>query len=113
MPAAQKAPCVIDSGELLIMARYIEPVCKLCRREGEKLFLKGTRCLSQKCPFDRPNDKMRDYPPGEHGKSGMVKRSRVLGYRRQLRAKQKTRHVYGILERQFRRYFKTALKPVV
>jgi small subunit ribosomal protein S4 len=92
------------------MARYIEPVCKLCRREGEKLFLKGTRCLSQKCPFDRPNDKMRDYPPGEHGKSGMVRRSRVSDYSRQLRAKQKTRHVYGVLERQFRRYFSSALK---
>jgi small subunit ribosomal protein S4 len=92
------------------MARYIEPVCKICRREGEKLFLKGQRCLSSKCPFDRPNDKMRDYPPGEHGKSGLMRRSRVSDYSRQLRAKQKTRHVYGILERQFRRYFETALK---
>ena len=92
------------------MARYTEAVCKICRREGEKLFLKGQRCLSPKCPFDRPNDKMRDYPPGEHGKSAMVRRSRVSDYSRQLRAKQKTRHVYGILERQFRRYFQRALK---
>lgn len=92
------------------MARYTEAVCKICRREGEKLFLKGQRCLSSKCPFDRPNDKMRDYPPGEHGKSGMVRRSRVSDYSRQLRAKQKTRHVYGILERQFKRYFERALK---
>lgn len=92
------------------MARYTEAVCKICRREGEKLFLKGQRCLSPKCPFDRPNDKMRDYPPGEHGKSGLMRRSRVSDYSRQLRAKQKTRHVYGILERQFRRYFQRALK---
>lgn len=92
------------------MARYTGPVCKICRREGEKLFLKGQRCFTSKCPFDRPNDKMRDYPPGEHGKSGMVRRSRVSDYSRQLRAKQKTRHVYMILERQFRRYFERALK---
>lgn len=91
------------------MARYLEPVCKLCRREGEKLFLKGQRCLSSKCPFDRPNDKKRDYPPGEHGKSGMARRTRMSDYSRQLRAKQKARHIYGILERQFRRYYGEAL----
>ena len=92
------------------MARYTGPVCKICRREGEKLFLKGQRCLSPKCPFDRPNDKMRDYPPGEHGKANLVRRSRVSDYSRQLRAKQKTRHVYGIMERQFRRYFEKAIR---
>jgi small subunit ribosomal protein S4 len=92
------------------MARYIGPVCKLCRREGEKLFLKGQRCLSPKCPFDRPSDNLRDYAPGQHGKSDLARRSRMSDYSRQLRAKQKTRRVYGILERQFHRYFKVAIK---
>jgi small subunit ribosomal protein S4 len=92
------------------MARYIEPVCKLCRREGEKLFLKGQRCFSSKCPFDRPTDKLRDYAPGQHGKSDMSHRTRMSDYSRQLRAKQKARRIYGILERQFKRYFEVALK---
>jgi small subunit ribosomal protein S4 len=84
------------------MARYIGPVCKLCRREGEKLFLKGQRCYSAKCAFDR-----RAYIPGEHGKS-QAHAERVSDYGRQLRAKQKARRVYGILERQFRRNFAIA-----
>jgi len=88
------------------MARYLEPVCKLCRREGEKLFLKGQRCLSPKCPFERK----REYAPGQHGKSEMMRRTRMSDYSRQLRAKQKARRIYGILERQFRRYFKLALQ---
>jgi small subunit ribosomal protein S4 len=84
------------------MARYTGPVCKLCRREGEKLFLKGERCFSLKCAVER-----RAYPPGEHGRfSG--RRSRESDYSLQLRAKQKAKRIYGVLERQFRRYFRDA-----
>jgi small subunit ribosomal protein S4 len=83
------------------MARYTGPVCKLCRREGEKLFLKGERCLSSKCPFE----KERGYPPGEHGRMAQFRRRRSSDYSRQLREKQKARRIYGVLERQFRRYF--------
>jgi small subunit ribosomal protein S4 len=86
------------------MARYTGPVCKLCRREGEKLFLKGTRCTSPKCPFERG----RDYPPGEHGRTARYRRRRSSDYSRQLRQKQKARRIYGVLERQFRRYFREA-----
>jgi small subunit ribosomal protein S4 len=90
------------------MARYIGPVCRLCRREGEKLFLKGERCFSPKCAFDR-----RAYAPGAHGKTvqGAQRRGgtgRESDYARQLRAKQKARRVYGVLERQFRRYYEIA-----
>jgi small subunit ribosomal protein S4 len=87
------------------MARYIEPVCKLCRREGEKLFLKGERCFTQKCAFER-----RSYAPGQHGQSNQGKGRRMSDYSRQLRAKQKARRIYGVLEKQFRRYFQLALK---
>jgi len=87
------------------MARYIGPVCKLCRREGEKLFLKGSRCLSPKCAFDR-----RGYPAGMHGKDTQFRRGRSSDYAVQLREKQKVRRIYGILERQFRRYFHDAQK---
>ncbi|MEE8391092.1 MAG: 30S ribosomal protein S4 [Anaerolineae bacterium] len=87
------------------MARYTGPVCKLCRREGEKLFLKGDRCLSPKCPFERD----RGYPPGEHGRLAQFRRRRrTSDYSRQLREKQKVRRIYGVLERQFRRYFREA-----
>jgi small subunit ribosomal protein S4 len=86
------------------MARYTGPVCKLCRREGEKLFLKGSRCLSPKCPFERD----RGYPPGEHGRMAQFRRRRTSDYSRQLRGKQKVRRIYGVLERQFRRYFREA-----
>lgn len=86
------------------MARYTGPVCKLCRREGEKLFLKGERCTSPKCPFE----KGRDYPPGEHGRMARFRRRRPSDYSRQLREKQKARRIYGVLERQFRRYFREA-----
>ena len=85
------------------MAKYRGPVCKLCRREGEKLFLKGERCFTPKCAFER-----RGYPPGQHGKSAQFRRRRESDYNRQLRAKQKARRVYGILEKQFRRYFNNA-----
>lgn len=81
------------------MARYIGPVCRLCRREGTKLFLKGERCLSEKCSFDR-----RPYPPGQHGQG----RLRPSDYRDQLREKQKVKRIYGVLERQFRLYFEKA-----
>ncbi len=86
------------------MARYTGPVCKLCRREGEKLFLKGDRCLSPKCPFERD----RGYPPGDHGRLAQFRRRRTSDYSRQLREKQKVRRIYGVLERQFRRYFREA-----
>jgi small subunit ribosomal protein S4 len=77
----------------------------LCRREGEKLFLKAERCYSPKCAIER-----RNYPPGLHGKGAEWRRSRESDFGKQLRAKQKARRVYGIYERQFRRYFREALK---
>ena len=87
------------------MAKYIGPVCKLCRREGEKLFLKGVRCFSPKCTFEK-----RGYAPGQHGKSTQFRNRRESDYNRQLRAKQKARRVYGILERQFHRYYEVSLQ---
>lgn len=81
------------------MARYIGPACKLCRRENSKLFLKGDRCYTDKCAFDR-----RPYPPGVHGQ----RRNKPTEYGVRMREKQKVRRVYGILERQFRRYFASA-----
>jgi len=85
------------------MARYVGPRCRLCRREGVKLFLKGDRCLSPKCAMER-----RSYPPGMHGRRRSFRR-KVSGYGVQLREKQKARRIYGVLERQFRRYFQSAL----
>ena len=82
------------------MARYRGPVCRLCRREGAKLFLKGDRCMSAKCAIDK-----RNFAPGAHGKT---RRSRVQGYGLQLREKQKAKRAYGLLERQFRLYFERA-----
>ncbi|MBN1963720.1 MAG: 30S ribosomal protein S4, partial [Anaerolineae bacterium] len=76
-----------------------------CRREGEKLFLKGSRCLSPKCSFER-----RSYPPGQHGRDAQFRRGRASDYSLQLREKQKARRIYGVLERQFRRYFRDAVK---
>jgi small subunit ribosomal protein S4 len=87
------------------MAKYTGPACKLCRREGEKLFLKGERCFTAKCAFDR-----RGFAPGQHGRSYVGRSDRISDYGRQLRAKQKTRRVYGLYERQFRRYYGQALK---
>ena len=81
------------------MARNTGPVCKQCRREGIKLFLKGERCFSDKCSFDR-----RPYRPGQHGQ----RRSKTSEYARHLREKQKVRRMYGVLEKQFRNYFKNA-----
>lgn len=82
------------------MARYSGPVCKLCRREGSKLFLKGTRCLSDKCAIER-----RNYPPGQHGRR---RGRRPSDYQVQLREKQKVKRMYGVFERQFRKYFREA-----
>jgi small subunit ribosomal protein S4 len=86
------------------MTKYTGPVCKLCRREGEKLFLKGQRCYTPKCALER-----KAYPPGEHGRTSQYRRRRVSDYQRQLREKQKTRRIYGVSERQFRRYYRDAL----
>ena len=82
------------------MARYVGPVCRLCRRETMKLFLKGERCYGEKCAIER-----RNVPPGEHGKG---RRAKLLGYGLQLREKQKVKRMYGVLEQQFRRYFEAA-----
>ncbi len=87
------------------MGKYTGPICKLCRREGEKLFLKGQRCYTPKCAFER-----RSFPPGEHGRDAQYRRRRESEYHRQLREKQKTRRIYGVSERQFRRYFRSALQ---
>ncbi|TAJ07763.1 MAG: 30S ribosomal protein S4 [Nitrospirae bacterium] len=78
------------------MAKYRGPVCRLCRREGEKLFLKGTRCMTEKCAIER-----RSYPPGQHGQG----RQRISEYSAQLREKQKLRRIYGLQESQFRGVF--------
>jgi small subunit ribosomal protein S4 len=84
------------------MARYIGAKCKICRREGEKLFLRGSRCYTDKCAFTR-----RGYPPGSHGKVG---RRKLTSYAIQLRAKQKVKAIYGVLERQFRKTFQDATR---
>jgi small subunit ribosomal protein S4 len=84
------------------LARYRDAVCRLCRREGMKLFLKGQRCLSDKCAIEK-----RNFAPGQHGKS---RRPKVIGYGLQLREKQKARRIYGILESQFRAYIEKAAK---
>lgn len=81
------------------MAHYTGPVCRLCRREGQKLFLKGTRCYTDKCPIER-----RPFPPGQHGQG----RRKISEYGLQLREKQKARRIYGVLERQFHNYYKMA-----
>jgi small subunit ribosomal protein S4 len=83
------------------MARYTGPVCKLCRRENMKLFLKGTKCDSMKCPIEK-----RPYPPGEHGRTQM--RRKDSEYLVQLREKQKARRIYGVLEKQFRNLYEEA-----
>ncbi len=82
------------------MARYVGPVCRLCRREGMKLFLKGERCYTEKCAIEKRNT-----PPGQHGKA---RKQKIAGYGLQLREKQKVKRIYGVLENQFRRYFEVA-----
>ncbi len=83
------------------MARYTDANCKLCRRERQKLFLKGLKCYTEKCPIENN----RNFPPGQHGKS---RKPRITDYAVQLREKQKIRKTYGLLEKQFRNYFKVA-----
>ena len=82
------------------MARYIGPVCRLCRREGMKLFLKGERCHTEKCAIEK-----RNFPPGQHGKD---RKPKMNGYGLQLREKQKARRIYGVLETQFRNNYEKA-----
>lgn len=82
------------------MARYVGAVCRLCRREGMKLFLKGERCYTEKCAIEK-----RNFPPGQHGKT---RKAKLAGYGVQLREKQKVKRIYGVLEDQFRRYFEAA-----
>ncbi len=84
------------------MARYIGPVCRLCRREDQKLYLKGDRCFSEKCGYER-----RQYPPGQHGQG---RRRRPSDYGHQLREKQKVKRMYGVLEKQFRGYYYKAAR---
>ena len=83
------------------MARHRDAVCRLCRREGQKLFLKGLRCFTEKCAIEK-----RNFVPGQHGQS---RRAKVVGYGLQLREKQKVKRTYGLLERQFRNYFEKAV----
>ncbi len=84
------------------MSRYTGPVCKLCRREGQKLFLKGTKCFTEKCPIER-----RAYPPGQHGPAS-TRRRRASEYAHQLREKQKVKRIYGLSEKPFRSLFEKA-----
>ncbi len=84
------------------MARYKDAVCRLCRREGMKLFLKGTKCFSDKCPVEK-----RNFAPGQHGKD---RKAKIVGYGLQLREKQKTKRIYFAQERQFRTYFENAAR---
>lgn len=83
------------------MARYKGPLCRLCRRDGMKMFLKGTRCYTEKCAFER-----RKYPPGQHGHN----RGKLSDYGLQLREKQKVKRIYGVMEKQFKNYFEKATK---
>lgn len=83
------------------MARYTGPACRVCRRQGLKLFLKGTKCTTDKCPFHK-----RGFPPGQHGKA----RVKISDYGLRLREKQKVKKIYGVFERQFRRYFAVSTK---
>jgi small subunit ribosomal protein S4 len=84
------------------LARYTDAVCRLCRREGIKLFLKGTKCFSDKCPIEK-----RNFAPGQHGKD---KKTKVVGYGLQLREKQKAKRIYFTQEGQFRNYFENAVR---
>ena len=84
------------------MARYTDPVCRLCRREGIKLFLKGSKCFSDKCPLEK-----RNFAPGQHGKD---RKAKIVGYGLQLREKQKTKRMYFAQESQFRNYFEKAAR---
>jgi small subunit ribosomal protein S4 len=91
------------------MSRYTDANCKLCRRERQRLFLKGTRCTSAKCPIEKEGkgNSKRNYPPGQHGQN---RRQKISEYGIQLREKQKVRRIYGVHERQFRIYFEKATR---
>ena len=84
------------------MARYKDAVCRLCRREGMKLFLKGAKCFTEKCPVEK-----RNFAPGQHGRD---RKAKIVGYGLQLREKQKVKRIYGVLENQFRTYFEKAAR---
>jgi small subunit ribosomal protein S4 len=84
------------------LARYKDAVCRLCRRDGMKLFLKGPKCFTDKCPVEQ-----RNFPPGQHGKD---RKAKIVGYGLQLREKQKTKRIYFMQENQFRNYFETAAR---
>ena len=86
------------------MARYKDAVCRLCRREGMKLFLKGAKCFTDKCPVEK-----RNFAPGQHGKD---RKAKIVGYGLQLREKQKAKRIYFTQEKQFRNYFERAARPV-
>jgi small subunit ribosomal protein S4 len=86
------------------MAKYLGPACKLCRREGEKLYLKGERCFTPKCAIEK-----REFAPGMHGRTSQGRSDRESDFARQLRAKQKARRIYGMMEGQFARYYRMAL----
>ena len=86
------------------MSRYVGPSCRLCRREATKLFLKGTKCLTEKCPVER-----RAYPPGQHGQTGGRPR-KTSEYAKQMREKQKVKRIYGLTERQFRNTFEAVTR---
>ena len=90
--------------EGVYLARYTGPVCRLCRREGNKLFLKGQRCFSEKCAVEK-----RNFVPGEHGRMTR-RRMQIIGYGLQLREKQKVKRIYGVMEKQFRNYFARAAR---
>ena len=99
MEVSVRRGVTLPSGEEGFVARYLDSACKLCRREGLKLFLKGDRCLSTKCAIEK-----RNFIPGVHGQ----RRTKVSDYCRQLREKQKMRRIYGVLETQFRKYYRMA-----
>jgi small subunit ribosomal protein S4 len=100
LAATTVRPVLLWEGCASKMARYIGPVCRLCRREAMKLFLKGERCYTEKCAIEK-----RNFAPGQHGKT---RKSKLAGYGVQLREKQKVKRIYGVLEDQFRRYFEQA-----
>src|SRR6201998_230449 len=102
IPSSNRNLIVVGSEGEEKLARHRDAVCRLCRREGQKLFLKGLRCFTEKCAIEK-----RNFIPGQHGQS---RRPKVAGYGLQLREKQKVKRTYGLLERQFRSYFEKALR---
>src|SRR5262245_16122049 len=99
MPSTEAPQSVIKETK---MARYTGPVCRLCRREAMKLFLKGERCFKPSCAIEK-----RNFPPGQHGRD---RKAKIIGYGLQLREKQKVKRIYGVVENQFRSYFEKAAR---